>query len=54
VLPILLIVGGILGLGGPAAYVVGTTGGWPALRRRLGTLPHRVAGFLLGPTPRRR
>jgi hypothetical protein len=54
VLPILLIVGGILGLGGPGAYLVSVTGGWPALQRRLGKLPHRLGGFLLGPTPRRR
>jgi ABC-type phosphate transport system substrate-binding protein len=53
ILPLLVIVGGLLGLGGPAVYVVGVTGGWSALHRRFGTLPHRVAGLVRGTWARR-
>jgi hypothetical protein len=48
ILPLLVIIGGLLGLGGPVAYVVGATGGWPALQQRIGKLPHRVAGLVRG------
>jgi hypothetical protein len=48
ILPLLVIIGGLLGLGGPVAYVVGATGGWPALQQRIGALPHRI-----GALPRR-
>jgi hypothetical protein len=55
ILPLLVIMGGLLGLGGPVAYVVGATGGWPALQQRIGalpqrigTLPHRIAGLVRG------
>jgi hypothetical protein len=55
ILPLLVIMGGLLGLGGPVAYVVGATGGWPALQlriralpQRIGTLPRRVAGLVRG------
>ena len=37
VLPVLLVVGGLLGIGGPAAYVLGRTGAGPVLRRQVGT-----------------
>jgi hypothetical protein len=57
ILPLLVIIGGLLGLGGPVAYVVGRTGGWtalnqrigwPALHQQIGALPHRVAGLVRG------
>jgi hypothetical protein len=55
ILPLLIVIGGLLGLGGPVAYVVGATGGWPALQQRIGglphritALPHRVAGLIRG------
>jgi ABC-type phosphate transport system substrate-binding protein len=43
ILPLLIIMGGLLGVGGPVTYVVGRTGGWAVLYQRTGTLPHRVA-----------
>jgi hypothetical protein len=57
ILPLLIIMGGLLGLGGPVTYVVGRTGGWsalyqrigwPAMHQRMGTLPHRLAGLIRG------
>jgi hypothetical protein len=57
ILPLLIVMGGLLGLGGPVTYVVGRTGGWaalyqrigwPALHQQLGTLPHRLAGLVRG------
>jgi hypothetical protein len=57
ILPLLIIMGGLLGLGGPVTYVVGRTGGWaalyqrigwPSLHQRMGTLPHRLAGLVRG------
>jgi hypothetical protein len=45
ILPLLVIIGGLLGLGGPVAYVVGATGGWPALQQRIGGLPHQIGGL---------
>jgi hypothetical protein len=48
ILPLLVIMGGLLGLGGPVTYVVGRTGGWSVLYQRIGALPHRVAGLVRG------
>jgi len=55
ILPLLVIMGGVLGLGGPVTYVVGRTGGWSvlyqrigALPQRIGALPQRIAGLLRG------
>jgi hypothetical protein len=48
ILPLLVIMGGVLGLGGPVTYVVGRTGGWSVLYQRVGTLPQRAAGLVRG------
>ncbi len=53
ILPLLLILGGALALGGPVAYVLSVTGAGPVVYRRIGTLPHRVSGLLRGTLVRR-
>ena len=53
ILPLLLIMGGILALGGPVAYVVSVTGTGPALKQRIRTLPRRVTGLVRGTWVRR-
>jgi hypothetical protein len=57
ILPLLIIMGCLLGLGGPVTYAVARTGGWaalsqrigwPALHQQAGTLPHRLAKLVRG------
>jgi hypothetical protein len=53
IVPLLLVMGGILVLGGPVLYFLSITGAAPVLRKRIGALPHRVGGVLRGTLVRR-
>jgi hypothetical protein len=46
IVPLLLVMGGILVLGGPVLYLLSVTGAAPVLRQRIGALPHRVGGVI--------
>ncbi len=53
ILPLLVVLGGLLALGGPVAYVLNVTGAGPVVYRRIGALPHRAAGLVRGTLVRR-
>jgi hypothetical protein len=53
ILPLLLVLGGLLALGGPVAYVLSVTGAGPVVYQRIGALPHRITGLVRGTLVRR-
>lgn len=53
IVPLLLIMGGILVLGGPVLYLLSVTGAAPVLKQRIGALPQRVGGVIRGTLVRR-
>jgi hypothetical protein len=53
ILPLLVVLGGLLALGGPVAYVLSVTGAGPVVYRRIGALPRRVTGLVRGTLVRR-
>jgi hypothetical protein len=53
ILPLLLVLGGLLALGGPVAYALNVTGAGPVVVQRIGALPHRVTGLMRGTLVRR-
>jgi hypothetical protein len=53
IVPLLLVLGGLLALGGPVAYVLNVTGAGPVVYQRIGALPHRVTELARGTLARR-